>query len=160
MTRRDGHLACCDINTLVTSAVELAELSLRENDVTLHLELTPQRLSVEVDPVQLEQVLLNLIRNGVEAMAAAESARRELTVRTEPGDGGVRVSVSDTGPGIAEQVAADVFDPLFTTKRAGLGMGLSISRSIIESCRGRIGVAPPVPGHGATFWFSLPLANG
>jgi two-component system sensor kinase FixL len=109
-----------------------------------------------VDKIQIQQVLLNLIRNAVEAMAG--SPRRELDLRTEPhGNGFVVVRVSDTGPGISEALAARVFDPFMTTKKGGMGVGLSICRTIVEAHGGRIWVEPRAGG-GASFAFTIPLA--
>ena len=110
--------------------------------------------------MQLEQVLLNVLLNAIEAIRAARGTRREITVRaTRRPAGVVGVTVHDTGTGISDGVARRMFEPLFTTKRGGLGMGLAISRSIVEAHDGRIGIVPG-PRHrgGATLRFTLPLA--
>ena len=118
--------------------------------------LIPERLYLG-DRVQLQQVLLNLIMNGVEAMSGVAERTRELIVTStlaEPGS--VLVSVEDTGVGLDPAVAKRIFEPFFTTKSDGLGIGLSICRSIIEGHRGRLWVSPPVP-HGAAIRFTVPI---
>ena len=110
------------------------------------------------DRVQLQQVLLNLIMNGIQAMAAVTDRRRELTVSialAEPGH--VQVTVEDTGPGLDPAIAPRIFEPFFTTKPDGLGMGLSICRSIIEAHGGQLWPSPRAP-HGTAFHFTIPIA--
>ena len=110
------------------------------------------------DRIQLQQLLLNLITNAIESMAATDEPRA-LCVKSEVRTGcGVKVSVTDTGTGIASQDLERIFNPLFTTKSGGMGMGLSICRSIIEAHDGRLWVAPNKP-EGAVFQFML-LADG
>jgi len=114
--------------------------------------------TIPVDRVQIQQVVLNLIRNAIDSMGDATAVcggRRELAVSVSAGDPGMAlVSVSDTGPGIDPQVAAQLFTPFITTKAAGMGVGLSISRTIVESHGGRIWTES-TPGGGATFRFTL-----
>ena len=113
---------------------------------------------VSGDRIQLQQVLLNLITNAIDSMVAKEGAR-VLCVRSEGDDGGnVIVSVADTGTGIGSQELGRIFNPLFTTKSGGMGMGLSICRSIIEAHDGRLAVAPNTP-RGAVFQFVLDAAS-
>jgi len=107
------------------------------------------------ESIQIEHVLVNLLRNGIEAMRDA-GMRGVITVKTRAEDSGVvRVSVRDSGPGLDSETVKHLFDPFYTTKAQGLGMGLAISRTIIESLGGRIWAEP---GKGATFHFTLPLA--
>jgi two-component system, LuxR family, sensor kinase FixL len=103
--------------------------------------------------LQIQQVLLNLVRNAIDAMT--ESKRRELTIAASPGrDHMITISVSDTGPGIAPEISAQLFQPFVTTKRQGMGVGLSISRTIIEAHGGEIWTEPN-PGGGTVFRFTL-----
>ena len=113
---------------------------------------------VIVDPIQIEQVILNLVKNSMEAMHEANSTTRELTIKTEiNGDDYIQVTVSDTGPGLDEHSQHQIFEPFVTTKEgAGMGMGLSISRSIIEAHHGKLWVESE-PGLGAKFFFTLPV---
>ena len=108
------------------------------------------------DKAQLEQVLLNLIMNGAEAMSQKTSEQRKLILRTERKDQSVRVAVRDFGPGIDKDNLERVFQPFFTTKSAGLGIGLALCSSIIKAHRGRIW-AENNPDGGATFIFELPI---
>jgi two-component system sensor kinase FixL len=138
---------------LIEEASVLALVGAREHGVEARFRLDPRADRVLADKVQVQQVLLNLIRNAVDAMEA--SPRRELGVTAEPAaDGMVRLSVSDTGPGIDPDVADQLFQPFVTTKRTGMGVGLSISRTIIESHGGRIWFEPN-PGGGTVFRFTL-----
>ena len=112
------------------------------------------------DAVQLQQVLLNVVMNGCDAMAGVEGLERRLLVRTELEDGqGVRVSVSDWGSGIPPDKLERIFEPFFTMKGQGLGLGLAVCRTIIAAHGGRLW-ATNNPGHGATFQFTLPPSGG
>jgi signal transduction histidine kinase len=109
------------------------------------------------DRVQLQQVLLNLIMNGVDAMKGVAERTRELVVSSSLAEtGSVLVSVEDTGTGLDPAVAQRIFEPFFTTKSEGLGMGLSICRSIIEGHRGQMWTSPRVP-HGTAIYFTIPV---
>ena len=110
------------------------------------------------DRIQLQQVLLNLVTNAIESMAGADGPR-VLSIKSEVQRDGVMVSVADTGPGIHSQDVGRIFTPLFTTKSAGMGMGLSICRSIIEAHDGLLSVAANTP-RGAVFQFVLPAGTG
>jgi two-component system CheB/CheR fusion protein len=107
--------------------------------------------------VHIEQVLLNLLGNALDAIQGAGAAHGTLTVTTQPSQGMARVTVSDTGPGIDDETAAHLFEPFFTRKTHGLGVGLPISRSLIEAQGGRLWVEPRVPG--GLFHFTLPFAR-
>ncbi len=139
--------------TLVEDASSLALVGAREADVRVIYQLDPAAELVLTDRIQIEQVLLNLMRNAVEAMQGMP--RRELrVVTTARHDGMAEVSVIDTGPGLAPEVSAQLFQPFVTTKKQGMGVGLSICRTIVESHGGRIW-AESVPGGGTAFRFTL-----
>jgi signal transduction histidine kinase len=136
-------------------------LSLVRNDANLHklkisTELATELPEAQGDPIQLQQVLINLILNGVQAMNAMHSSG-QLVISTSLRDKGeIKVSVTDSGPGIDEELADHIFEAFFTTKREGMGMGLSICRSILNAHGGRIWMEPSADG-GSTFSFSLPV---
>jgi two-component system sensor kinase FixL len=141
------------INKLVEEASALALVGAKERSVRVSYELDPSVDLVLVDKVQIQQVLLNLLRNALEAMENSE--RRELVIATKPAvDGLIAVSVADTGAGITPDMAPRLFQPFATTKRQGMGIGLSISRTIIESHGGHI-AAQPNPGGGTLFRFTV-----
>jgi signal transduction histidine kinase len=147
-----------DINELVGDALALVGDELQKHRVSVQAEQNEQLPRVKGDRVQVQQVLLNLITNAIDSMAAKDGSR-VLCVRSEVHDGGgVIVSVADTGTGISPQELERIFNPLFTTKSDGMGMGLSICRSIIEAHDGQLWVAPNKP-EGAVFQFML-LADG
>ena len=144
LARKSGpELAKLDINDAIQEVLALARSELQRHGVVLHTDLTVGDRPVFGDRVQLQQVLLNLIMNGIEAMRAVTDRTRELTVSSalaEPGS--VLVAVEDTGTGLDEAIAQRIFEPFFTTKSDGLGMGLSICRSIIEAHGGHLWVSP------------------
>ena len=146
-----------DANALVRDATSLASSSACEEGVAIRLELAPVMPLIQVDSIQIEQVILNLIRNGCEAMVGCR--HRELWVRTTIGTGMIEIAVEDAGNGISEAVRDRLFEPFVTTKPNGLGMGLSISRSIIEAHGGRLWASPNA-GRGTTFRFALPVSGG
>lgn len=144
------------LSKLTEEAVALALVGGREFGARLQVRMDPSVDQVLVDKVQIQQVLLNLARNAMEAMAGA--ARRDLIIRSEPaGDGFVRVSLIDTGPGLPPEVMAQLFQPFVTTKAHGMGVGLSICRTIVEAHGGRIQASNGAEG-GARFDLTLPLA--
>jgi len=149
--------AATDINGIVREVVELLRHEIEVHDVALELDLDPRLPALSIDKVQIEQVILNLIKNAVDAMKAADRVRR-LQVRSRRAPAAAEVSVSDTGVGLPDGSAARVFEPLYTTKPNGLGVGLSISRSIVRTHGGRLW-ATPNPGPGASFHFTLPAAG-
>ena len=148
-----------DINEVIQEVLVLAGRELYENQVLPDHQLKTDLPSVLADRVQLQQVLLNLIMNGIEAMAAVTDRPRLLGVQSRIDESGdVLVAVSDSGTGFGLELDR-VFNPFFTTKANGMGMGLSISRSLVESHGGRLWAAPNSP-HGAVFSFTLPATGG
>jgi PAS domain S-box-containing protein len=147
------------VNEVVGNALKLMRSDLARRRVTVAAELAPRLPAVMGDGVQLQQVLLNLLVNGCEAMAGVEGPERRLLVRTELAAEGVRVSVVDRGGGIAPEQRERLFEPFFTTKGKGMGLGLAICRTIISAHGGRLW-ATNNPDRGATFQFTLPPSGG
>jgi two-component system sensor kinase FixL len=157
--KRDDKMHECDIIQLLNEIAPLASVDARLNNVELMFALPPKTPRILADGVQIQQVVLNLIRNGIDSMLGNEPERRILKVRAEHvmGDG-VKVSVSDQGCGIPDESDDSLFQPFFTTKEAGLGLGLNISRSIISKHGGHLWFSRN-PGGGTTFHFTLPEAR-
>ena len=148
-----------DLNEAAREVIALSQSELRKGRVMLHDELADGLPPVAGDRVQLQQVILNLLLNASEAMGGVEDRPRQLLIKTErDGAKRVRLSVRDAGVGFDPQDAARLFDAFYTTKNDGMGIGLSVSRSIIESHHGRLWAAPN-DGPGATFSFSIPRAH-
>ncbi|MBV8486341.1 MAG: AAA family ATPase [Verrucomicrobia bacterium] len=144
-----------DINEAIQEIVVLIGGELQRNQVVLQMDLAPDLSLVVGDRVQLQQVVMNLILNGVEAMRSVPERKRNLVVRTEGGENDeVRVSLQDSGTGIDPKTQEEIFDAFYTTKPGGLGMGLAISRSIVENHGGRLWVMRN-QGPGSTFCFTL-----
>ncbi|GKQ55375.1 hypothetical protein BRSPCE3_62300 [Bradyrhizobium sp. Ce-3] len=148
-----------DINEAINEVISLVQHQLQSHHVSLQLDLAPALPPVVADRIQLQQVILNLIVNGIEAMQPVADRPRELVIRTRHDEAGqIVVTVADCGVGVATENAERLFDAFYTTKASGMGMGLSICRSIVEAHRGRLSVAANT-GHGATFQFTLPLGQ-
>ncbi|WP_407121598.1 PAS domain S-box protein [Bradyrhizobium sp. STM 3561] len=146
-----------DINEVVKDVIALVTRELVSHRVRLRTELTAALPMILGDRIQLQQVIINLVMNGIEAMDAVTDRPRELLIHSSKDDlGHVQLAVADCGVGVAEKHADHVLDPFFTTKSTGLGMGLSICRSIVEAHGGRLSMVPK-NGPGATFQFTLPL---
>jgi PAS domain S-box-containing protein len=157
--KEEPSLARVDLNELVRNVAMLADLDARLHGIRIDLALAPAIPKVYVDSIQIEQVILNLIRNGFDAMAGHPPAERTLSIRTSAREGSeVDVAISDSGTGLTPDVLEHIFDPFFSTKPSGLGLGLSISRSIIEAHGGRLCVESRA-GSGSTFRFSLGCAH-
>jgi signal transduction histidine kinase len=147
------------INDAINELIALARSVVVGNGVTIRLRLAERLSPVRGDRVQLQQVVLNLILNAVEAMSSIDDEPRELSISTEPtGADEVLVAVRDSGPGIDPQDLERVFDSFYTTKPSGTGLGLSICRSIVDAHGGRLWAGPNEPG-GVVFQFTLPTAN-
>jgi signal transduction histidine kinase len=145
-------------NEIIHSIEVFAKADALQSGIGLRLDLSPELPRVLGDRIQLQQVLLNLIHNGLEAMRAL-AGPRELVVQTsQSGLAEIMVSVSDAGPPLAASVLQRMFEPFYTTKPGGLGMGLSISRSILEAHGGRLW-AEPNPDQGITVRFILPAVK-
>lgn len=144
-----------DLNEATQEVIALSHNLLRKNGIVLRMSFADNLSSVIGDRVQLQQVVQNLLQNAVDSMSAASGRPRELFIRTEASDDGVKLSVQDTGSGFLPLDAERLFRAFYTTKHDGMGIGLSISRSIIENHRGRIW-ATPNDQAGATFSFWLP----
>jgi signal transduction histidine kinase len=146
------------VNDVAADVLRLVRQDASLRGVTLDARLAPGLPAVRGDRVQLQQALLNFLLNGMEAMADTPPGRRRLVVRTARRDGVVEVSVTDTGHGIPPEQANRLFASFFTTKRDGMGLGLSIARSVVEAHGGRVR-ADNEPGGGATFRFTLPAVG-
>ena len=144
-----------DINYAIREVVELTRPEAVKNDVLVQMELADGLPHVKGDKVELQQVVLNLIMNAVEAMSTVAKGARELVISTTRADADVMVTVWDSGLGLPESDVERIFQPFHTTKQGGLGMGLSISRSIIEAHGGRLWASANAP-RGAIFQFTLP----
>jgi two-component system sensor kinase FixL len=151
-----------DLNKVVGEATALGLVGAKETGVSVRVDLSAAPLSVFIDKIQIQQVVFNLVRNSVEAMTESPPPRQLLvsTVPTRSASDGTmaEVSVSDTGPGLAPEIQAHLFQPFQTTKAKGMGLGLSICRSIIDAHGGRL-QATPNAGRGVTFRFAIPIAD-
>ncbi len=157
-SKKELTLESLDLNQAAREVIALSSNELQRNRVVLQLELPDDLPPVKGDRVQLQQVILNLLRNASDAMVAVDDRPRQLMIRTErdPGDR-VRLTVKDAGEGFDSRTVDKLFEAFYTTKPSGMGIGLSVSRSIIESHHGRIW-AEPNDGPGATFAFAIPCA--
>jgi len=156
LRKGDLEYLVLDLNELATEVARLVTGDAANREVTVRLTVAPDLPRVRGDRVQLQQVLLNLVLNGLDAMGAPTSADRVLDIRTfREGETFVGVAVRDAGPGIASKDADHIFEPLYTTKREGIGMGLAIARTIVGAHGGRLTAENNVDG-GATFRFVLP----
>lgn len=155
-SKKEPALEPMDLNEATREVIALSLSELQRNRVVLRQELAEHLPLVLGDRIQIQQVILNLVRNGSDAMSAVDDRPRELLIKTEDGEGGgVRLSVKDTGVGFDEQSQQKLFEAFYTTKGDGMGIGLSVSRSIMENHRGRLW-AIRNQGPGATFLLSIP----
>jgi two-component system, LuxR family, sensor kinase FixL len=154
--KRKSSRAAENLNKIIEAAIALSLAGAARTRIKVRFALDAAIPAVIVDKIQIQQVLINLIRNAMEAMA--DSQERELTVTTEHVGDFVQVGVSDTGPGLPEQIAGKLFQPFVTTKESGMGVGLSICHSIIETHAGTIWAVPNEPS-GVAFFFRLPTTR-
>ena len=158
-SKKDATIESVDLNEATREVIALSLSELQRNRVILRSELADNLPSVAGDRVQLQQVILNLVRNASDAMSGVDDRQRQMLIRTEPDEGGqVRLSVQDAGVGFDPQGMDRLFDSFYTTKNDGMGIGLSVSRSIIASHHGRLW-ATLHEGPGATFSFSIPFVQ-
>ena len=149
-----------DLNALIAEVVPLAEVDARMHDSTIQLDLAAGLPPILADPIQIQQVVLNLVRNGMEAMGANDPDEKAVILGCHLGeDDTLEITVRDQGSGIPKGTDEELFQTFFTTKSSGMGMGLAISRSIVESHGGRLWFTRN-PDRGSTFHVSLPLAGG
>jgi two-component system sensor kinase FixL len=154
--KREGERMPVEIDKVVEEASALAFIGLKEKGIHVAIERKNDLPKVPIDPIQIQQVLINLIRNAVDAMEG--QSRRELTIRTSREDGSVRISVIDTGSGIPRDMEEKLFHAFATSKPTGMGVGLSISRGIVEAHHGKLWFEPN-PSGGTIFHIVLPLSS-
>jgi signal transduction histidine kinase len=155
-SNKDFTLEPLDLSEATREVIAMSLSELQRNRVVVQSELAEDLPTVGGDRVQLQQVILNLLRNASDAMSGIDDRPRQLIVRAERDDSdGVRVTVRDAGVGVEPETIQKLFDAFYTTKHDGMGIGLSVSRSIIERHHGRLW-AEPNDGPGATFSFSIP----
>jgi C4-dicarboxylate-specific signal transduction histidine kinase len=152
---RSPQFGTVDLHALVRDTLALARAELDRHEVALELDLRAASSRIAGDAVQLQQVLVNLVDNAVEAMKAAAGRRRQLRVVTSAGDGRIEVRVEDNGAGVEDARLAAMFDPFISTKQDGMGMGLAVCRSIVETHGGAIRAQARQP-HGCAVIFNLP----
>jgi len=153
---RETQREPAQINGLIEELGTLTRADARLNDVRITLDLAADLPFAEVDRIQIQQVLLNLVGNAVQALESKSSAEREVVISTQlNAEGDIEVRVQDTGPGVSNDMRGRLFLPFATTKDGGTGLGLAISRSIIEAHKGKLEYTPNLP-RGACFVFRLP----
>ena len=155
-TKKQADVEPLDLNEAAREVIALLSGELQRNNVTLKHEFSDHLPSVKGDRVQLQQVILNLLHNGSDAMLTISDRPRQLLIRTKTEGNHVTISVQDSGVGFSPEISERLFESFFTTKPEGMGIGLSVSRSIVEAHHGRLW-AVPNDGPGATFAFSIPL---
>ena len=144
-----------DLNKVVEEAAALALIGAREQGVHVGFRLESELPPVMIDKVQIQQVVLNLVRNALEAMATGERRALSIATSADAEGGGAAVVVTDTGPGLPPEILSHLFEPFVSTKKQGMGLGLSICREIVESYGGKL-EAGRAPGGGTMFRFTLP----
>ena len=159
LSKREPAFSACDVNDVIHGVVTLIEIEAENSGVAIAMEFDRSLPRVRCDPVMIEQVVLNLVKNAIEAMQNVALPARRLVLRTSAAAGGmVHVAVSDSGPGVPKNFEEKLLAPFYTTKALGMGLGLHICRSIIEAHAGRLW-AELNPEGGATLLFSLPIVT-
>lgn len=156
--KSEPRIVACDAEPILRESVEFAQAEARKHKISLRLDLPPSLPPVAADPILIQQVLLNLIRNGAEAMAQTRRQDRVLSLSAAPNGEAVQIRVEDRGAGVPEALRERLFEPFVSTKPDGMGMGLNICRSIMELHKGRLEVSPRAGG-GTVFTLQLPLAG-
>jgi signal transduction histidine kinase len=161
LTRKaTGKMVKLDVNAVIAETLDLLRSELRQNEISLETEFPSSQVVILGDRVQLQQVILNLIKNGIEAMDGPQHRPRVLCVSSHfDGASSLEVAVSDSGGGFNPDTADNMFDAFFTTKPDGIGLGLSICRSIVEAHGGHLSARSNFP-KGSVFCFKLPAASG
>jgi C4-dicarboxylate-specific signal transduction histidine kinase len=155
--KRESQFSAVSLNHLVEEVVLFSKIELEHRHAKVALELAENLPSVMGDPVQIEQIIMNLVRNGLEAMEEMPEEDRCLAVKTrQDGDRMIRLEVCDRGTGVCSQDLERIFEPFVTTKIEGMGLGLTISRTLAEAHGGRLGVSTN-QDQGCTFFFLLPV---
>lgn len=160
--QRESRHERVNCNEMIHQVVQLAEVDTRINNIPIVLELSENLPAVSVDPVQIQQVILNLVRNAMDAILTASSPQQKIVIYSslDSNSGNkILIAVDDNGPGITDNIAANIFTPFVSTKATGMGMGLSISRTIIRSHGGELSYKPRSSG-GSRFYFTLPVVIG
>ncbi len=151
-----GNRETASLSIIVREIIPLAELDARANNIALEIDVPEDLPDIEADQLQIQQVILNLLRNGIDSMSDVKPEDRQLTLAAcEAPDGDIRVDVIDRGTGISEEVGGNLFNPFFTTKQSGMGMGLAICQTIVNSHGGMLSYANNL-NTGATFSITLP----
>ena len=155
--KREPQRHVCALRDIIENVMAFAEIEARAQGVKIKFDVAPALPSLQVDRILIEQVILNLVKNGMESMQQTPQGRRTLAIGITPAENGfVEISVTDRGHGVLPESLENLFSPFYTTKPDGMGMGLSICRSIIELHQGRLWVQPN-PGGGSQFKFTLPV---
>ena len=160
LKKHEPDVKAADLSELVRDTMKLMDMGSKSPDLRVEIDIAPALPAAMADEIQIQQVLLNLVRNAIEAMEGAGSERKVLTVGVQQASSSeLRVRVTDTGPGIAPGDAQHVFEAFYSTKASGLGIGLAISRAIVEAHGGRLWYSPNSAGGGVAFEFTLPAAT-
>jgi PAS domain S-box-containing protein len=157
--KTDTATELLDLNEAIRDVIALSMAELRRRDVLLHLKLAEDPVPVRADRIQLQQVMLNLVRNAVDSMSAVDDRPRQLVIGISKAGSDALVTVEDSGQGLDPANLGRVFEAFYSTKPGGLGMGLSICRTIVETHGGKLWATPAVP-HGVVFRFTLPMSAG